>query len=720
MQRSRSKAYRSFATETLRSAGDTATLSEPNWSQRLDDLVRGACSEDDFMDEVSAYSEVVPDSAWNVVALLDQQYRRGQVPEDLFKSMGSRIARRELQGRTARPATDGMRAHGRPAFTVPGFQTQNVDRSAALTPAGVGVQPIWRVPDPMPAAANAPTHPVDGLPMDALPVADLEPGHVLRNRYVIESRLDSGGMGTVYKAVDRIRAEHSEVNGHVAIKILHDSARRRPSAVAKLRREFYCAQALSHRSIIKVFELDRDGALDFFSMELLDGKPLSMLMEECAPNPIPRERAWAVIREMAAGISHAHSRHVVHADLKPQNVMLLGSKDLRILDFGASSGLVRHSLQMDGAASTKPTALTPAYASAELLDGLQADPRDDLFALSCLAYELLVGRHPFDYLRATEARKFEMQAVRPVGLTNRQWRALEKGFAWQRADRFGGVREWMSELLPRTPLMAFVPRVREALDARLSEERAGPRVVAGLAVLVTGLAVVALANRPQYVRHAPGELKTTAVRPAAHGEAPSAPAAAAPVRTETSAVLAAAGSSSPTPTPTPTAALRVSPDGGAATVMSPSMAKPAGAAPPPAAVKAKPVVLDAKAAPKPALRSAAPAVKGEKLGMTEAAYKVAAGAKFVEVHVTRAAATAQSQSFTWWTQPGTAAAGTDFVPQARSVMTFAPNKLTATVYVKLFPDATRKRPVAFNVLVGPPGAATSAIARSSVTLPPTR
>ncbi len=91
-------------------------------------------------------------------------------------------------------------------------------------------------------------------------------------------------------------------------------------------------------------------------------------------------------------------------------------------------------------------ALTPAYASCELLEGREADPRDDLFALACLSYELLAGEHPFQHRRSTEARTLKITPSRPPGLSGRQWRALARGLAWDRADRPASLRDWLADL----------------------------------------------------------------------------------------------------------------------------------------------------------------------------------------------------------------------------------------------------------------------------------
>ncbi len=294
----------------------------------------------------------------------------------------------------------------------------------------------------------------------------------MRDRYVLETRLGSGGMGTVFKAVDRYRCDLPQASRIVAIKFLHEAAGH-PEIVSKLRREFYCAQALSHPNIVKVYELDRDGDVEFFTMEFLDGELLSGVVEKLQPMPLSRPRAWAIIREVAAGLAHAHSRNVVHGDLKPQNIMITNSGETRILDFGASSAEI--------AQKSTASAMTPAYASCELLEGQGADPRDDLYALACLSYELLAGRHPFQRRRSTAARDLELVAQRPRGLTRTQWRILKLGLGWRREDRSMAVADWIAGLRP----------------AATAARRVRPQSVIGiaLAVVIAAAAMAVLYHR---------------------------------------------------------------------------------------------------------------------------------------------------------------------------------------------------------------------------------
>jgi len=124
----------------------------------------------------------------------------------------------------------------------------------------------------------------------------VEIGRVLRDRYVIEQWLGSGGIGTVYKALDLYRADLPLAHQYVAIKFLNETAGHESERLAALRREFYCTQLLSHRNVVKVHELDRDGDLHFFTMELLEGELLSSVMDRLNGSQMARLYAWHIIR----------------------------------------------------------------------------------------------------------------------------------------------------------------------------------------------------------------------------------------------------------------------------------------------------------------------------------------------------------------------------------------------------------------------------------------
>jgi len=326
-------------------------------------------------------------------------------------------------------------------------------------------------------------------------------GGVIRDRYVLEERLGIGSKGTVFKALDRYRSDLPEEDRYVAIKVLHPNAHDRGDLLADLRREFHCAQTLSHESIVNVYEMDRDGDVDFFTMELLEGELLSSVIARLHPATMSRPQAWAIIRDIGAGLAHAHSRNVVHADLKPHNVMITHSGEVRILDFHNSVGRY-----VEDVGYRKPalSSVTPSYACCELLAGRPPDPRDDVYALACLSYELLSGTHPFQRRPATEARDLGIVPKRPQGLTRQQWQTLAMGLSWHRAGRSISVRAWLNKMHIERAAMPRVPGVRGLQTAPVEHGKSGSSSVSLRATTMFVVLLMTVSVWVSFVRWASG------------------------------------------------------------------------------------------------------------------------------------------------------------------------------------------------------------------------
>ena len=157
---------------------------------------------------------------------------------------------------------------------------------------------------------------------------------VLRDRYELLSILGRGSSGTVYQALDRHRAHLADTARCVAVKVLKLNYQNRPDALAALEREFHQAQSLSHPNIVSVFDLDRDGDTYFIVMELLEGELLADILRRLDGSRCSASTRSRIISSVGAALAHAHRRDIVHADLKPRNIMITSTGEVRVLDFG--------------------------------------------------------------------------------------------------------------------------------------------------------------------------------------------------------------------------------------------------------------------------------------------------------------------------------------------------------------------------------------------------
>jgi serine/threonine protein kinase len=576
----------------------------------LDALSSGSCDAPAFLRLVRDRFGPDPEGTWEVLSQLDQYYRRGRIEIETFKTIKKALAESAL-GRGEVPVAQDV------SLPTRGEQTDIHHRS-------------------------------DELPLDA--VGEPKPGSVLRRRYRIEAAVGHSGMGTVFQAVDEYRLE-SPGSQRLAVKVLHPAVVKRAELLASLRREFQCLQLLSHPNILRVFEFDRDGALVFFTMELLTGATLGRVLQVRKLIPLQRMQALAAIRDVGAAVAYAHSRGVMHGDLNLQNIFITGPGELRVLGFGGSYKARQISAASDH--EMLPFAAS-AYASCQVLEGERADTRDDVFALACIAYLLLSGDHPFPKRTAIEARDSRVNLRRPANLSGRQWQALRAALRWDRERRPGDVQQWLTQLeLPgAAKRLAPLSDLLEPPQRRnWSLSRLATGIAAGVALLLGG--AYWINQRDTLPRIDSG----------------------APVRAP--APLAA-----PPPAPTSTPASRASP------VAAPTA--PLSAAPPPSAVPARPAASPPAAAPLTAAQptaapTAAPAaapiappsaapiappfaaqIGPSKVELATDTVDVAAGESSAQIPVHRKGSLHGQTSFTWWTESGTAKPGADFsavVPQ---------------------------------------------------------
>jgi len=612
---------------------DAATNMNPELQHRLDALVRRERSVDEFVDEILTLVHGAPDSAWNIVALIHQRYRHGEISADVFRSIVSTIVGRALD--PAHSATiDQTPLAGQPAMSI---DVKN-------------------------------------------PISSVEIGRVLRDRYVIDKRLGSGRTGTVFKALDRHRSDSPKANQYVAIKILHEGIHSRLELLANLRCEFYTTQMLSHRNIVKVYELDQDGDLDFFTMEFLEGELLSDVRERLRPMPMYAPYAWAIIRQIGAGLVHAHARNVVHADLQPHNIMITNSGEVQLLGFGESNSAT--TLGLDGVSCRR----NAAYACCELLAGRSAEPSDDIYALACLSYELLAGTHPFEGRPSTLARDLGIVPTRPPGLTRQQWLMLAMGLSWHRAGRSISIRAWLNKLNTDRLAVRQLPAARELKPAPAIPRRmAFLRAASLFAVLLITIAVWASFSRLAPGGKVSGDDVVRAVP------------ANMQLNSDPVATINSAG-----------------PDGKTLAESRPRESRPTSVTTETHSQLSSQIRRDAD-------RSKLSTAMLSPIIVSSRNYRIRQGEHFAEIHVYRSSRSRGDTAFVWWTEAASAKPGIDYVRQANVTQSFPKGKSSTSLFIKLLPKASRTQREVFYVAIAEAGrgASSGQIAHAAIWLPTT-
>jgi serine/threonine protein kinase len=253
-------------------------------------------------------------------------------------------------------------------------------------------------------------------------------------------------------------------------------------------------------------------------MELREGELLGDIMLRLRA-PMRREYAMAIISSVGAALAHAHRRDVVHADLKPRNIMITYTGEVRVLDFG----FARHRpLDLHSASPLDAVpASAPAYASVERVNGSEPHPSDDVYSLACIAYELLAGQHPFGGRSAVLARANGRRPKNIPGLTRKQMQALNRALLWGRGERKIDVVDLLTGLAcGEEPHQVVPPEQLVAYDGRGRWRR----VALGLLILLWMIAIAAAAF--VYLERNP--LPTRPASPSAHPPEYTAPATEPP------------------------------------------------------------------------------------------------------------------------------------------------------------------------------------------------
>ena len=290
---------------------------------------------------------------------------------------------------------------------------------------------------------------IDHAQSSTLQKDSVDVGTILKDRFVLEDIIARGGMGVVYKARDLRKEEYKDRDPYVAVKVLGEECKTHPDFFMALQRETRKSQKLAHPNIVTVYDFDCDGDTVFMTMEYLVGQTLNVFIRDNQPHGLNNKTAFSIIEGIGQGLAYAHKNGIVHCDFKPGNVFLTKDGTVKILDFGISRA-TKHPEQRTQDTTVfdagKFGALTPPYASCEMLEGDDPDPRDDIYALACVAYELLTGSHPFAREKATVARNRHMKPARVKGLHKHQWKGLLHGLAFNRTSRTPSVDQFLRDI----------------------------------------------------------------------------------------------------------------------------------------------------------------------------------------------------------------------------------------------------------------------------------
>lgn len=249
-------------------------------------------------------------------------------------------------------------------------------------------------------------------------------GKMLDDRYEILELIGSGGMANVYKA------RCHRLNRLVAIKILKSDLADNADFRRRFHDESQAVAQLSHANIVSVYDVSTNPDLEYIVMELIDGITLKQYMER--RGRMDWRESLHFITQIMRGLSHAHSRGIIHRDIKPQNIMLLDNGQLRMMDFG----IARISRAENQIQNGKKAMGSVHYISPEQAKGEETDPKSDIYSVGVMMYEMLSGRLPFDaddmvevarkQIRDTPKPLAELAPDVPLGLVQITERAMAK------------------------------------------------------------------------------------------------------------------------------------------------------------------------------------------------------------------------------------------------------------------------------------------------------
>lgn len=445
--------------------GDTLADQLSSFENRLDGRIDDVQMLADIQDGIGQMLDSNGGNEGLVRRVLQEQYEKGELRKETFQ-----LVKSMLDGYVSeRVPTTG---NAKPATSEVTHVETIAEASSAL--------------DASDAALNA-TLVLPTLDNQQPSSADerVQVGSILRDRFMLQERMSGGSMGVVYKALDRRLDEAGATKSWVAIKVLSPYLAEDGQALRALQQEAAKGRCLIHPNIVRIIDLDRDDDLFFIVMEWLDGKTLADILDAPETGKLETNRAFQIIQQIGNALEYAHRCGIVHADVKPGNIMIMPNGDAMLFDFGVAR--VRQK-QIEDRQEFDPGVLgllTPAYSSMQVLTGDDPVPADDVFSLACLLYRLIAGYRVFGPRNAVEAAEAGMTPQQPQGLSDARWRALKKALSYSRVTRFESMQEFIDALNDNAaePATLTVPP-RDEMDVSVEPQGHGGRIALLIVLLV--------------------------------------------------------------------------------------------------------------------------------------------------------------------------------------------------------------------------------------------
>ena len=286
---------------------------------------------------------------------------------------------------------------------------------------------------------------------------ELTTGSTFAGRYQVIEELGKGGMGKVYRAVDK------KLNEEVAIKLIKPEIALDKGTLARFQNELKVARKISHRNVGRMYELMEDQGLHFITMEYVPGEDLRSFLHRSKRLTVGT--AVAIAKDVCEGLAEAHRLGVIHRDLKPSNIIIDKDGNARIMDFGIARSLRTKSITGEGVIIG-----TPEYMSPEQVEAKDVDQRSDIYSLGIILYEMLTGRVPFEgdtALSVAMKHKNEvpkspkqLNSLIPDDLNDVILKCLEKDKAkrYQSATEIRSKLELIEKGIPATELVVPKPK----------------------------------------------------------------------------------------------------------------------------------------------------------------------------------------------------------------------------------------------------------------------